>query len=119
MMAAAFATSCRPGSNGLTHALDATAFLSNGARPAHNTDQLAMYGDLVYASPKLALTDIPRFFKDATFGAKAGEVESSVSPRADVSITRDRASAYHTSPLPRVPGPCSARATRRRRIGCF
>ena len=29
-----------------------------------------MYGDLVYAAPGLKKADIPKYFKDATFGVK-------------------------------------------------
>jgi acyl-homoserine lactone acylase PvdQ len=48
-----------------------------------------MYGDLVYASPGLQAADIPKFFKDATFGVKDGEAERTYSPRGDVTIVRD------------------------------
>ena len=29
-----------------------------------------MYGDLVYSAPGLKKADIPKYFKDATFGVK-------------------------------------------------
>jgi hypothetical protein len=37
----------------------------------------------------LTREQIPSYFKDATFGVKEGEVASTESPRADVTIQRD------------------------------
>ena len=50
-----------------------------------------MYGDLVYASPGLRRADIPKYFKDATFGVKQDGAERIYSPpgRDDVTIVRD------------------------------
>jgi acyl-homoserine lactone acylase PvdQ len=79
-----------PGTNGLANPVQLAAFLATGARPAHNDDQLAMYRDLLYATPGLKASDLGRYFKDSTFGVKPGDVESSVSPRNDVTIVRDK-----------------------------
>jgi acyl-homoserine lactone acylase PvdQ len=79
-----------PGSNGLANGPQLLAFLAIGARPAHSDDQLAMYRDLMYATPGLTGASLGRFFKDATFGVRAADVESAVSPRSDVTIVRDR-----------------------------
>src|SRR3954454_22788114 len=49
-----------------------------------------MYGDLVHVAPKLKARDIGRYFKDASFGVKPGDVERSYKPRADVTILRDK-----------------------------
>jgi acyl-homoserine lactone acylase PvdQ len=62
----------------------------NELRPPHNDDQLDPYADLVYASPTLAPGDLPRFFKDATFGVRPNDVRRTYSPRNDVTIVRDR-----------------------------
>ena len=78
------------GQNGLTNTFDLVAFNANGTRPPHSNDQLAMYGDLVYASPGLTPEQVPSFFKDATFGIKDGDVERTYSPRNDVTIQRDK-----------------------------
>jgi len=50
-----------------------------------------MYGDLVYASPGLKAADIPKYFKDATFGVKPNGAERIYSPpgNSDVTIVRD------------------------------
>ena len=40
-----------PGANGTANPLELGAFLTTGARPPNNDDQLGMYGDLAYAVP--------------------------------------------------------------------
>ncbi|MFE7070709.1 penicillin acylase family protein [Streptomyces sp. NPDC057620] len=63
-----------------------------GTQPAHADDQLAPYGNL--ASGYSALTDakINDFFRDASFGVPADQVESTLKPagRTDVTIVRDK-----------------------------
>lgn len=66
------------------------AHLTTGATVPHCCDQLPMYNDLVYATPGLKAADIPRFFKDGSFGVPDGQAERTYSPRADVTIVRDR-----------------------------
>jgi acyl-homoserine lactone acylase PvdQ len=90
-----------PGQNGHANAVDIAAFLAacppprtncpNAPRPKHSSKELSMYGDLVYASPGLSAADIPKYFKDASFGVKPGEAERTYSPpgRDDVTIVRD------------------------------
>lgn len=80
-----------PGTNGRDNAVELGAFEANKTRPPHSDDQLGMYRDLIFAAPRLRSGDIPRFFKDATFGVPAGQTESTISPRADVTIIRDKA----------------------------
>src|SRR4051812_35198442 len=78
-----------PGQNGLDNPFQLAAFEAGGARPAHNDDQLQMYGNLVYASPGLQPQDLEKYYKDASFGAKPDDVERTYSPRSDVTIVRD------------------------------
>jgi acyl-homoserine lactone acylase PvdQ len=78
-----------PGTNGLANAVQLGAFLTTGARPAHNDDQMGMYADLVRATPGLTAATLGTYFKDSTFGVRDGDVASTVSPRADVTIVRD------------------------------
>ncbi len=78
------------GQNGHADAAQVAAFLSAGARPPHDNDQLAPYTDLLFASPALDANRLDDFFKDATFGVREGEVEHTYSPRDDVTIQRDR-----------------------------
>ena len=49
-----------------------------------------MYGDLVYAAPGLKADDVGKYFKDSTFGVRPDDVESTISPRSDVTIVRDK-----------------------------
>jgi Penicillin amidase len=87
-----------PGQNGHADTGQVIAFSLSGplfgrgneVRPPHNDDQLEPYADLVYASPTLAPGDLPRFFKDAGFGVRPGDVHRTYSPRGDVTIVRDR-----------------------------
>ena len=90
-----------PGQNGHATVADIGAFFAacpppktncpNAPRPKHSSKELQMYGDLVYASPGLSATDIPKYFKDAIFGVRQDEAERIYSPpgRDDVTIVRD------------------------------
>jgi acyl-homoserine lactone acylase PvdQ len=84
-----------PGTNGFDNAVQLARFFSNGDRPAHNDDQLAMYRDLLYASPKLSAKGLRRFYKDSRFGTMPQARERTYSPRADVTIVRDRFGVPH------------------------
>ena len=80
-----------PGENGLDNAADFTRFQADGTYPPHFNDQLKLYTDLLYASPRLKHAQLSSYYKDATFGVKPEDVESSESPRAGVTIIRDKA----------------------------
>src|SRR5947208_7432648 len=79
------------GEAGTDNAVQLAQFHATGQRPAHWDDQLPLYRDLLYASPSLSDADVPNFFKNATFGVKAGDVESTEHPRPGVTIVRDKA----------------------------
>jgi acyl-homoserine lactone acylase PvdQ len=79
-----------PGTNGFANLVELGSFLTTGTRPTHNSDQLPMYADLVRATPGLSTTGLSKYFKDATFGVRPDDVASTVSPRADVTIVRDK-----------------------------
>jgi acyl-homoserine lactone acylase PvdQ len=79
-----------PGSNGLDNVFDFVQFEGGGRRPAHFDDQLSLYTDLLYASPSLTHDQIGSYFKDATFGVKPEDVESTIHPRDGVTIVRDK-----------------------------
>ena len=80
-----------PGTNGLATLPQIAAFEANGARPPHNDDQVAMYRDLMYASPGLQRVDLGRYYKDSTFGVAPGDAGRTYSPggRDDVTVVRD------------------------------
>ena len=72
------------------------AFEANGTYPPHTSDaQLDMYRDLLYATPGLQASQIPDFYKDASFGVRPTDVERTYSPRSDVTIQRDRFGVPH------------------------
>ena len=101
-----------PGANGTANGVELAAFLTTGARPAHNDDQLAMYRDLVYATPGLKAQDLGRYYKDATFGVQAGRRRAHLHParrRDDPARQRLRRAAHLRRP--RAPARCSAPAT--------
>src|SRR3954463_660192 len=79
-----------PGSAGTDNALQLARFNLDETRPAHWDDQLPLYADLLYASPNLTHDDVGKYFKDATFGVKPEDVESTISPRPGVTIVRDK-----------------------------
>ncbi|HEV7459442.1 MAG TPA: penicillin acylase family protein [Solirubrobacteraceae bacterium] len=80
-----------PGSNGLVNAIDLAQYEANNSnRPAHNADQRDMYANLVYGAPNIGAGDLPKYYKDSTFGVRPEDVASTTSPRDDVTIVRDR-----------------------------
>jgi hypothetical protein len=79
-----------PGTNGLANGVQLAAFLATGQRPPHNDDQLGMYSGLVRATPGLTADDLGKYYKDASFGVQPDDVASTLSPRDDVTIVRDK-----------------------------
>src|SRR3954454_1803546 len=78
------------GEAGTDNAADLVAFTGGGTRPAHWADQQPLYENLLYASPGLTHEQVADYYKDATFGVRDGETESTESPRPGVTIVRDR-----------------------------
>ena len=84
-----------PGADGTFNSTDFAQFGLTQTYPPHATDQLAMYGDLVYNTPGLTAAQIPDFFKDASFGVKPENVERTYSPRAGCTVQRDNFGVAH------------------------
>lgn len=80
-----------PGENGLDNLSQLFAFRGTGVLPPHFADQQHLYEDLLYAAPTLTDGQVPLYYKDATFGVRPGEVESTIEPRPGVTIQRDSA----------------------------
>lgn len=80
-----------PGENGTASLAQIFAFRGSGVLPPHFADQQGLYEDLLYAAPNLTDAQVPAYFKDATFGVPAPEVESTIEPRPGVTIVRDSA----------------------------
>ena len=78
-----------PGQDGVLNGPEAVA-AQGGQYPPHVMDQLAMYGDLVYAAPGLTEARLLEFFKDASFGVRPEDVDRVYSPTANVTVVRDR-----------------------------
>jgi len=81
-----------PGTRGLDNSAQLLQFQITGQRPQHWLDQLPLYRDLVYADPTLTHAQIASYYKDATFGVKPGDIESTESPlgRPGLTIIRDK-----------------------------
>src|SRR3954470_18392677 len=84
-----------PGEQGVDNAIELGQFTALGKRPKHWNDQQGLYEGLLYASPSLIHSDIGRFYKDATFGVRPGDVERTESPRPGVTIQRDNWGVPH------------------------
>jgi acyl-homoserine lactone acylase PvdQ len=80
-----------PGENGTASFNEVLAFRGPGLLPPHFAGQQPLYENLLYAAPTLTEDQIPSYFKDATFGVPAGEVESEIESRPGVTIVRDKA----------------------------
>jgi acyl-homoserine lactone acylase PvdQ len=79
-----------PGANGFDDVAQLAQFEATGARPRHSDDQLAMYSNLTTAAGSITPATLPEYYKDATFGVPAGDVESTQSPEPGVTIVRDK-----------------------------
>src|SRR4051812_3968449 len=81
-----------PGEGGTDNAIQLAQFEANGAHPPHFDDTRDMYTNLLYATPGLQDSDIGKYFPDATFGVKPGDVARTYSPggRDDVTVERDK-----------------------------
>ncbi|WP_216212481.1 penicillin acylase family protein [Amycolatopsis aidingensis] len=80
-----------PGQNGNATLADILLHQAFGSRPAHADDQLGPYAALADGYRGLTTETIQEFFNDASFGVPADQVASSIKPRSDVTIVRDKA----------------------------
>ncbi|MFD2417748.1 penicillin acylase family protein [Amycolatopsis pigmentata] len=80
-----------PGENGNATLADILANRALGTRPPHTDDQLSTYGTLANKYGSVTNATINQFFGDASFGVPSDQVASSVQPRSDVTIVRDKA----------------------------
>ena len=72
---------------------------ASGAIPPHFNDQLSLYANLVYADPTLTPGQIGSYYKDATFGVKPENVQTTEQPdptgHPGLTITRDQYDIPH------------------------
>ena len=88
-----------PGENGNATLVEVLAHQAFGTQPAHADDQLGKYANLVYNYTGLTGQQINTFFNDSAYGVASNDVESTYSPRSDVTIVRDK-----TAGIPHVTG---------------
>lgn len=79
-----------PGQNGNATFTDLLLFKGFGIRPPHFSDTLKPYENLVWNSQGITDDGLDPYFDDASFGVAPGDVGSTVKPRADVTIVRDK-----------------------------
>jgi acyl-homoserine lactone acylase PvdQ len=84
-----------PGEAGVDNAVQFGAYEVAKTIPPHFADQLPLYENLVYADPTLTDADIPKYYKDATFGVQSGEITSIEHPEDGVTIERDQYDVPH------------------------
>ena len=80
-----------PGQNGSATLAEILAHQAFGTRPKHADDQIGKYDALATGYPGLTTDKIAQFFNDASFGVPPSQVESTTTPRSDVTIVRDKA----------------------------
>ncbi|WP_166462893.1 penicillin acylase family protein [Amycolatopsis acidicola] len=79
-----------PGENGNATLADILANRLFGTRPAHTDDQLKPYEQLAGNYQQLTNDTIDDYFNDSSFGVASGDVASTIQPRSDVKIVRDK-----------------------------
>ncbi|MDT7788930.1 MAG: hypothetical protein QOF58_7349, partial [Pseudonocardiales bacterium] len=79
-----------PGNNGNATLAEILTHKAFKTMPAHSNDQLGKYDALVNGYGTLTNDQLTNFFNDSSFGVPADQVESTVKPRADVTIVRDK-----------------------------
>jgi acyl-homoserine lactone acylase PvdQ len=79
-----------PGEAGVDNITDLGLFEANGRIPPHFADQQPLYENLVYADPTLTDAQVPKYFKDATFGVRPGDAGTTEHPEPGLTIVRDR-----------------------------
>ncbi|VVJ23547.1 putative penicillin acylase [Amycolatopsis camponoti] len=79
-----------PGENGSATLAEILAHKVLGTRPAHAADQLGKYSSLAGGYQTLTTGAINQYFNDSSFGVAADQVASTIQPRSDVTIVRDK-----------------------------
>jgi acyl-homoserine lactone acylase PvdQ len=80
-----------PGQNGNASFGDILLNKALGIRPKHSDDQIAKYERLVWNYQNVTNDGLQDYYNPSSFGLPAGGVESTVSPRSDVTIYREKA----------------------------
>ncbi len=86
-----------PGTQGRMNAVEALTFEATGERPEHFDDQLEMYDALNVPEPG-AITDADlgsKYYKSAALGVAPADIVSTYSPKAGVTVARDKFGVPH------------------------
>ena len=84
-----------PGENGTDNTVQFGLYTSLGQLPPNFDDQQSLYDNLLYAAPTLTPSEIPNYFKDATFGVKPQNIARVETPAPGVTIVRDEYDVPH------------------------
>ena len=84
-----------PGENGLVNATDLLQFETTKKRPAGSDDQLSKYANLLYGYPSLTNATLSTYYDDESFGVKAADITRTETPKAGVTIYRDKHDVPH------------------------
>ena len=68
-----------PGQDGVVNGEEMLLYQLTKKYPKHYNDQTDMYNSLVYAAPGISDEDLPKYFKDASFGVK-GKIDVPIPP---------------------------------------
>jgi acyl-homoserine lactone acylase PvdQ len=79
-----------PGQGRYLNSAELAQAQGGGDQPPHNTDQLRLYESIIQGAPDITPEKLGDYFKDASFGVKPDDVESEISPKAGVTIIRDK-----------------------------
>src|SRR3954464_15897181 len=79
-----------PGEAGTDNAAQLAAYQALNSRPAHWMDQHRLYDNLVFASPGLTNYQTGDYSKDPPSGVPDGQTDTTETPRAGVTIVRDK-----------------------------
>ncbi|WP_435155896.1 penicillin acylase family protein [Amycolatopsis sacchari] len=80
-----------PGENGNATLAEILANKLFGTKPAHASDQLGPYAALPNDYRSITDATIDEYFNSSAFGVPPDQVQSTIRPRSDVSIVRDKA----------------------------
>src|SRR5436190_14435815 len=79
-----------PGEAGTDNAAQLLQFEADDTTPPHWTDQQPLYDSLIQGAQGLTNKKIGHYYKDATFGVKPNDVDSTTTPEQGVTIIRDK-----------------------------
>lgn len=80
-----------PGQGRYMNSAELAQAQGGGDQPPHNTDQLRLYESIIQGAPDITPDKLGDYFKDASFGVKPDDIDTTYSPKDGVTIVRDKA----------------------------